>query len=49
MCHCGRRSHLCRNGRLFPPNDLHDGWRDDLYRNTERGPKHDPENACPGL
>ena len=27
--------HLHRNGRLFPPNYLHDSWLDYLYWDTE--------------
>jgi hypothetical protein len=27
--------HLHRNGRLFPPNYLHDSWMDYLYWDTE--------------
>ncbi len=29
--------HLHRNGRLFPPNYLHDSWLDYLYWDTELG------------
>ena len=43
---CGRRrrpfqptvQHLHRNGRLFPPNYLHDSWLDYLYWDTELDP-----------
>jgi hypothetical protein len=28
----------CRNGRLFPPNDLHDSWLDYLDWDTELDP-----------
>ena len=30
--------HLHRNGRLFPPNYLHDSWLDYLYWDTELEP-----------
>ncbi len=30
--------HLHRNGRLFPPNYLHDSWLDYLYWDTELDP-----------
>jgi 5-methylcytosine-specific restriction endonuclease McrA len=30
--------HLHRNGRLFPPNYLHDSWMDYLYWDTELEP-----------
>ncbi len=30
--------HLQRNGRAFPPNFLHDSWRDFLYWDTELEP-----------
>jgi hypothetical protein len=29
---------LQRNGRLFPPNYLHDSWLDYLYWDTELDP-----------
>jgi hypothetical protein len=29
---------LHRNGRLFPPNFLHDSWQDYLYWDTELEP-----------
>ena len=29
---------LHRNGRLFPPNFLHDSWQDYLYWDTELDP-----------
>ena len=28
-------NHLHRNGRLFPPNYLHESWRDYLYWDSE--------------
>jgi hypothetical protein len=31
-------AHLHKNGRLFPPNYLHDSWLDYLYWNTELEP-----------
>ena len=31
-------SHLHRNGRLFPPNYLHESWLDYLYWDTELDP-----------
>ncbi len=34
----GRRYSSCRNGRLFPPNYLHDSWLDYLYWDTELEP-----------
>ena len=30
--------HLHRNGRLFPPNYLHQSWMDYLYWDTELDP-----------
>jgi len=30
--------HLHRNGRLFPPNYLHDSWLDYLYWDSELEP-----------
>jgi 5-methylcytosine-specific restriction endonuclease McrA len=30
--------HLHRNGRLFPPNYLHESWMDYLYWDTELEP-----------
>ena len=30
--------HLHRNGRLFPPNYLHESWLDYLYWDTELEP-----------